>query len=112
MSVIHQNEAPRQIISEGRERYLAHGEKLMMVVIDVSGGPHAQPDPFHSHPHEQITYVAEGRVLFFMDNDSFELGAGDMVTVPSNHPHTIQPLTPHLRLVDTFTPVRDDFLEK
>lgn len=110
MSITLQNEAPRYTIRAGRERYLAHGERLMMVVFDFDDGPGAQPDPPHNHPHEQVTYVAEGRVLFFVGDVSYELGAGDMVVVPPNVPHTIQLLTPHLRLVDTFSPIREDFL--
>lgn len=110
MSVTLQNEVPRQIIGPGRERYLTHSEHLMMVVMDFTDGPRTQPDPPHSHPHEQITYVAAGRVLFFLDDDAYELGAGDMVVVPPDKPHTIQLLTPHARLVDTFSPIREDLL--
>ncbi|MDF1526175.1 MAG: hypothetical protein RRA15_03085 [bacterium] len=38
------------------------------------------------------------------------LGPGDMVVVPPDEPHTVQPLTPRLRLVDSFTPLRTEFL--
>jgi hypothetical protein len=30
--------------------------------------------------------------------------------VPSGMPHSIQQLTEHVRLVDCFTPIREDFL--
>jgi quercetin dioxygenase-like cupin family protein len=110
MAVTRQNETPRQAISPGRERYLAHGERLMMVVIDFDDGPKEQPDPHHNHPHEQVTYVAEGRVLFFLGDMAHELGEGDMIVVPPDVPQTIQVLTPHVRLVDTFSPIREDFL--
>jgi hypothetical protein len=33
-----------------------------------------------------------------------------MVAVPPDRPHRIQLLTPTARLVDTFTPLRQDFL--
>lgn len=111
MSVVtHQNEAPRQVVGDGRERYLSHTDNLMMVVIDCTDGPREQPDPPHHHPHEQITYVAEGEVLFFIDDTPYHLRAGDMITVAPNLPHTIQPLTPKLRLIDTFNPIREEFL--
>ena len=41
-----------------------HTDKLMMVVIDFEDGPAAKPDTPHTSPHEQVTYVAEGEVLF------------------------------------------------
>lgn len=110
MTAILRQEAVRQTIKPGRERYLSHTNDLMMVVIDFTDGPTEAPDPPHSHPHEQITYVAEGQLLFFVDDTPHKLQAGDMITVPSNIPHTIQLLSPHVRLVDTFSPIRQDFL--
>jgi quercetin dioxygenase-like cupin family protein len=82
----------------------------MMVVFTFEDGPATQPDAPHQHPHEQITYVAEGKLLFFIGEESFELEKGDMIVVPPNTPHTIQTLTDYVRLVDTFHPLREDFL--
>lgn len=110
MSATLGSTAPRHVTAPGRERYLAHTDHLMMVVFDFTDGPYEQPDPPHSHPHEQVTYVAEGELLFFVGDESYKVSAGDIVTVPSNVPHSIQLLTPKARLVDTFNPIRDDFL--
>ena len=33
-----------------------------------------------------------------------------MIAVAPNLPHTIQPLSAHVRLVDTFNPIREEFL--
>jgi len=98
-------------IREGRERRLGHSEHLMMAIIDFSDGPQTEPDPPHAHPHEQVSYVAEGEILFFLEGDSERLGPGDMFLVPPDKPHTIQLLTDHVRLVDCFYPIRQDFLK-
>jgi quercetin dioxygenase-like cupin family protein len=55
--------------------------------------------------------VAEGEILFFLEDECEELGPGDMFLVPPNKAHTIQLLTEHVRLVDCFCPIRQDFLE-
>jgi quercetin dioxygenase-like cupin family protein len=112
MTPILRSEAQRTIIAPGRERYLTHSDHLMMTVIDFNDGPSAQPDPPHQHPHEQVTYVAEGKILFFLGDTSYALSAGDMIAVPPNIPHCIQLLTPTVRLVDAFNPIREDFLAK
>lgn len=112
MSATLRDTTPRQKISPARERYLAHTDHLMMTVLDFNDGPAEQPDPPHSHPHEQITYVADGRVRFFLDSDPYDLSAGDMIAIPADVPHSIQLLTPYARLVDTFSPVREDFLKE
>jgi len=110
MGILKEAEIKPQTIAPGRTRYLAHTENLMMVVIDFVDGPSASPDPPHSHPHEQVSYVASGEVLFFLDGVPTRLGPGDIYTVPPNIPHSIQLLTPSVRLVDTFHPLREDFL--
>lgn len=110
MGTLIEKEIEKEIIGEKRVRYLTHTDNLMMVVIDFNDGPTDEPDPQHSHPHEQVSYVAAGEVIFFLDKEQVHLGPGDMFTVPPNVPHSVQLLTSHVRLVDTFTPLREDFL--
>jgi quercetin dioxygenase-like cupin family protein len=110
MTVVNRDEAMKKTIAEGRTRYLIQTDNLMTAVIDFTDGPTDTPDPPHSHPHEQVSYVAEGEILFFLDDQQFHLKAGDVFAVPGNVPHTVQLLTEKVRLVDTFTPIREDFL--
>jgi len=110
MNVSKISEAKAFEVKPGRTRRILHTDHLMMVAYDFADGPAAQPDSSHTHPHEQMTYVAEGEVMFFIGEESTRLAPGDMVAVPPDRPHTIQLLTPRARLVDTFTPLRQDFL--
>lgn len=110
MGTIKEKEIKKETIGERRTRYLTHTDNLMMVVIDFDDGPTSEPDPPHSHPHEQVCYVAEGELIFYLDGEPYQLQKGDMFTVPPDIPHTVQLLTQHVRLVDTFTPLRQDFL--
>lgn len=63
----------------------------------------------HSHPHIQSTYVETGRFRFTIENDTFEIGPGDSFVIPSNATHGCVCLEPG-KLVDCFTPRRDEFL--
>lgn len=112
MGIIKQSEAAKQTIAEGRTRFLAQTDQLMTAVIDFSDGPTSEPDPPHSHPHEQISYVASGEIIVFIGDDQARLASGDIFTVPPDVPHTIQLLTEDVRLVDTFHPIRDEFLNQ
>jgi len=103
--IIHQK------ISPDFERTISHLENLMIVVCDFKNGPMKKPDPPHSHPHEQITYVAEGELIFFRGAEELHLKKGDIVTIPSGAPHCIKTISNHVRLVDSFNPVRKDFLD-
>jgi len=102
-----------EAIRPGFERWIVHTDKLMAVVLDIDNGPWQQPDPPHSHPHEQIAYVAQGEVLFLCEGlEPTRLVAGDLYAIPPNIPHSIQLLSKTAKLVDCFTPLREDFLAK
>lgn len=107
-------ETPYEIVKEGLQRKIIHTNNLMSVLIDFTDGPWDEPDPFHSHPHEQTTYVAEGEVIFFCESQQkgIPLKAGDMVAIPGGVKHCIQILSKSARLIDNFTPVREDFLKR
>lgn len=111
MATLKYHEMLVEQIREGAERRIGHTDNLMIVVIDFHDGPKDQPDPPHSHPHEQVCYVAEGEIIFLMGDRQTRLGPGDLFLVPSGEPHSIQQLTKHVRLVDCFTPIREDFLK-
>ena len=63
----------------------------------------------HSHPHVQASYVAEGTFEVTIGDTMAMLSEGGSFIVPSNVVHGVKALTAG-RLVDCFTPRRDDFL--
>jgi quercetin dioxygenase-like cupin family protein len=109
MYVSIESESHPEVIKPGLKRRLLHLDNLMTVVIDFEN-PMEEPDPPHAHPHEQITYVAEGELWFFIGEEKYRLQKGDLIKIPSGIPHTVQTLTPNVRLIDSFSPVRQDFL--
>jgi len=104
-------ELPVTKIRKGAERRLGYTDNLMIVIADFYDGPKEQPDPPHSHTHEQVCYVAEGEAVVIIDECQTRLGPGDIFMIPSGVPHSIQQLTEHVRLVDCFTPIRQDFIK-
>jgi len=89
MTVLKYDEMDAVQIREGAERRLGHTDNLMVVIVDFHDGPKSEPDPPHSHPHEQVSYVAQGECLFVMDEERTHLGPGDVFLVPSGKPHSI-----------------------
>jgi quercetin dioxygenase-like cupin family protein len=111
MTVLKFEEVPYEKVRDGLMRKIIHTDKLMNVLIDFSDGPWDKPEPPHSHPHEQTSYVAEGEILFFCEGEPEQhLKRGDMFAVPGGIKHTVQLLTEKVRLVDSFSPPREDFL--
>ena len=112
MSVIRYRETAGERISEGIERRLGHTDRLMIALVDFSTGPQERPEPAHSHHHDQAGYVAEGEIVLFLGAEEHRLAAGDLFFIPSGVPHTVRRLTRQVRLVECFTPLREDFLKK
>jgi quercetin dioxygenase-like cupin family protein len=89
-----------------RRRVILHTDDLMLVDFTFEEGGVGAP---HSHPHVQASYVAEGRFEVTIGGRTETLSAGDSFIVPSNVVHGVKALEAG-RLVDTFTPQREDFL--
>jgi quercetin dioxygenase-like cupin family protein len=64
----------------------------------------------HSHPHTQITYVAEGRFLFTIGEERREVKKGDSLLKQNQVQHGCVCLERGV-LVDFFTPHREDFVK-
>ncbi len=111
MPVLQFDNTPYEEVKPGLKRKIIHTENLMNVLIDFTDGPWEQADPFHSHPHEQTSYVAIGEIELHCEGQPIQhLKPGDMFAMPSNVKHSIRLLTKNVRLIDSFTPVREDFL--
>ena len=98
---------PAEQLAEGIERQMIWGERLMMCRLIL------QPQvvtAVHSHPHEQMTIVARGRVRFIVDGRDRIASAGDVLLFPSNIPHGATMLDEEVELIDIFSPLREDFL--
>jgi quercetin dioxygenase-like cupin family protein len=63
----------------------------------------------HSHPHLQTSYVAEGRFEVTIDGETQTIGKGGAYIVPSGLVHGVKALEAG-KLIDSFSPRRDDFL--
>jgi quercetin dioxygenase-like cupin family protein len=67
--------------------------------------------PEHSHPNEQITFVAEGALKFWIDGKEIVVNAGEVLTIPPNMPHMAEALEDTVDF-DIFNPPRADWMNK
>ncbi len=89
-----------------RRRVILDTPELMLVEFTFEqGGVGA----LHSHPHVQTSYVAEGTFEVTIEGKTETIGSGGGYIVPSGLVHGVKALTAG-RLIDAFTPRRDDFL--
>ena len=87
-------------------KVLSYTEDIMMCEVSFDAGSEGK---LHAHPHQQITYVAEGSFEFTIDEETQTVGTGDSIYIPANAMHGVKALEAGI-LVDVFTPMRKDFL--
>lgn len=95
--------------AEGIQRQMVVGRNMMMVRFRFA--------PFlvtaeHSHPHEQMTLVIKGKVKFIVSGEEHILQAGDVLHFPPHNRHGATMLDEEVILIDVFSPIREDFLQK
>jgi quercetin dioxygenase-like cupin family protein len=101
------NSIPVERVGEGIERQMIAGENVMICRLRI--GPHVVT-PAHDHPHEQMTLVERGCVLFTIGDEQVIAKAGDVLHFPSGTWHGATMLDEEVILVDIFSPIREDFL--
>ena len=98
---------PVEPLEEGIQRQMIVGEKVMICRLRFA--PHVVT-PAHDHPHEQMTLVERGRVLFTIGDKQRIAKAGDVLHFPPGTWHGATMLDEEVILVDIFSPIREDFL--
>ena len=89
-----------------RRRVLAHTPQAMTVEVEFQAGSFGDP---HSHPHVQTIFCAAGKFRFTVEDEEVTLSAGESLIIPSNAMHGCV-AEEDGKLIDSFTPRRDDFL--
>ena len=67
--------------------------------------------PLHSHHNEQVTYILEGALKFWIDGKEIVVNAGEVLTIPPHMPHKAEAVADTVDL-DIFNPPRADWINK
>ena len=101
---------PKEQLKPYLGRRLISTERLMLAHVYLEKGCVV---PKHSHENEQLTYILEGVLRFFLGEDESEVvdvAAGEVLHIPSHLPHKAEALETTLD-VDIFCPPRQDWLD-
>jgi quercetin dioxygenase-like cupin family protein len=90
------------------QRQLVVGQNIMLARVLLKKGCIV---PLHSHHNEQITYILEGALKFWIDGKEIVVNAGEVLTIPPHMPHKAEALVDTVDL-DVFNPPREDWISK
>jgi len=102
------NDIEVESLSSTIGRQLIVGTNLMVARVLLKKGARV---PLHSHHNEQVTYILEGALHFFIDNKELTVSAGEVLCIPPHMPHEAIALEDTVDL-DIFTPPRQDWIDK
>ena len=95
---------PREPIPGHRGRFI-HSEHTTHVYWDIEAGAEL---PEHSHPHEQIVNLLDGKYELVVGGTPHVLEAGDVLVIPGGVPHSGHAHSA-CRILDVFSPVREEY---
>ncbi|HKH31526.1 MAG TPA: cupin domain-containing protein [Gaiellaceae bacterium] len=105
------DDLPKERLSPLLERRLIWGERVMLSHVYLAKGCVV---PLHAHENEQMTYILDGTLRFWIGEDgadTIDVAAGEVLYLPSGVPHKAEALEDTLD-VDIFSPPRQDWIEK
>jgi quercetin dioxygenase-like cupin family protein len=105
------DDMPKERVSDLLQRRLITSERMMLAHVYLDKGCIV---PRHSHDNEQLTYILEGALRFWLGENGEEevvVRAGEVLVIPPNLPHKAEALEDTLD-VDIFSPPRQDWLDK
>lgn len=100
----------KEPVTDVISRRLVTGQRMMMAHVYLDEGAIV---PTHAHENEQITYILEGALRFWLGEEGERevvVRAGEVLHIPPDVPHRAEALEDTLDL-DVFSPPRQDWLE-
>lgn len=103
----------RETMTDDISRRVFTGERSMLAQVYLDKGAIV---PTHSHESEQLSWILEGALRFWIGEEGSEdrkevvVSAGEVLFIPSNVPHKAEALEDTVD-VDVFSPPRQDWLD-
>jgi quercetin dioxygenase-like cupin family protein len=90
------------------QRQFVVGQEIMAARVLLKKGCIV---PEHRHHNEQLTYILDGALKFWIDGKEIVVHAGEVLCIPSNMVHKAEALEDTVDL-DIFNPPRADWINK
>jgi quercetin dioxygenase-like cupin family protein len=90
------------------QRHFIVGQNIMLARMLLKKGCIV---PEHSHHNEQMTYILDGALKFWIGGKEIVVRAGEVLTIPPHLPHKAEALEDTVDL-DVFNPPRADWINK
>jgi len=90
------------------QRHFIVGQNVMLARVLLKKGCVV---PEHSHHNEQLTYILDGALKFWIEGKEIVVRAGEVLAIPPHVPHKAEALEDTIDL-DVFNPPREDWIAR
>ncbi len=108
MPFIDIDSMPAQEVAPGCRLRTPYGKNLMLSYLEMDAGAEI---PLHDHPHEQGGILLAGKLELTIGEETRVVQPGAMFLIPPNVPHRAVAIDGPVRVMDVFTPIREDYAE-
>jgi len=84
-----------------------HLEKLTVTFVELDEDAQL---PRHSHPNEQVSYIAKGILRITVSGKDYDLAEGAVLIIPEGVPHSAIVIEGPVFAIDSFSPKREDYV--
>jgi len=107
--VVHYPDIPLVELVPGSNTHLVFGDRITVSFLKMSANSYFPP---HRHEPEQIMIVLDGYADEIVEGKLYRLQKGDVILLPSNVEHGAYLREVDCRVIDIFSPPRQDFRDK
>jgi len=112
-AIFTSDEIPWEDVGNGMRRKVLFNNNITFVLMEITKPVNEEEKIVtHSHPHEQITFLKEGKILVKLGDMEKVIEAGGIYVIPPDVPHGVKMLSEKIVIIDVFTPTREDFRPK
>jgi len=89
-----------------KRKTLVFGKNTLMTEFKLEKGKSL---PRHKHPNEQTGYLVSGHIILHINEQKFEILAGDSWCIPGDTEHGADVIENSIA-IEVFCPIREDYL--
>jgi quercetin dioxygenase-like cupin family protein len=108
MQYIPWSAIPLEDLNPLLQRQFVVGQEIMVARVLMKKGCIV---PEHSHHNEQLTYILDGALKFWIDGKEIVVSSGEVLCIPAHMPHKAEAMADTVDL-DVFSPPRADWINK
>jgi quercetin dioxygenase-like cupin family protein len=107
--VIHYRDVPAIEARPGSKSHIISTERITISFITL---PPNISTPVHNHEHEQTMIIMDGACDTVIEGKTYHVEEGDVLLLPSNTKHGSHVSDRGCRIIDIFSPPRQDLVAK